>query len=283
MVDAIMEIAGFDVGNHLRPFFIVGPCVIEDEDLVHQVAAELKSIFSRLGVPFLFKASFDKANRTSLHAFRGPGLTSGLRILAEVKARHAVPVISDIHEPAQAEPAAEVLDMLQIPAFLCRQTDLLVAAAKTGRPVNVKKGQFLAPWDMAPVVEKLRASGNARVVLTERGTTFGYNNLVVDMRGLQVMKELGVPVVFDCTHSVQLPGGQGQSSGGQRQYIPTLMRAAAAVGVAGFFMEVHPNPTHAKSDGPNAIPLERVEALVVATLAIDRVAKQSVMPVLTCV
>jgi 2-dehydro-3-deoxyphosphooctonate aldolase (KDO 8-P synthase) len=271
-----VHIADFEVGNAEPPFFLAGPCVIEDQGLVDETAAELKRIFGRLGVPWVFKASFDKANRTSLSSFRGPGLDEGLRILAAAKARHGVAVVSDIHEPAQAPVAAEVLDIIQIPAFLCRQTDLLSAAARTRKPVNIKKGQFLAPWDMGPVVEKVRAAGNPRVLLTERGASFGYNNLVVDMRSLAFMKTLDAPVIFDCTHSVQLPGGQGGTSGGQREFIAPLMRAAAAVGVAGFFMEVHPDPARAKSDGPNAVPLAQVEALAAPILAIDAAAKQAI-------
>lgn len=279
MASEQVKIADFTAGNTDRPFFIAGPCVIEDEGLVREVAGELQQIFKRQGVDFVFKASFDKANRTSMHGFRGPGLEQGLRILGNVKAAYGVPLLSDIHETSQVQPAAEVLDILQIPAFLCRQTDLVVAAARTGLPLNIKKAQFLAPWDMKPVVEKAREAGNDRVLLTERGATFGYNNLVVDMRGLQVMKNLGVPVIFDCTHSVQLPGGQGSSSGGQREFVPALMRAAAAVGVAGFFLEVHPDPAQAKSDGPNSIPLDQVEPLIRMALAIDEVAKRSEAPV----
>jgi 2-dehydro-3-deoxyphosphooctonate aldolase (KDO 8-P synthase) len=273
-------VAGFPASNTGTPFFMAGPCVIEDAGLTHEIAAELKRVFARLGVPFIFKASYDKANRTSYGGFRGPGIAAGLRILGEVKARHGVKLVSDVHETSQVEAAAEVLDVLQIPAFLCRQTDLVVAAAKRAKAINVKKGQFLAPWDMKAVVEKVREAGNPNLTLTERGASFGYNNLVVDMRSLHVMKNLGVPVVFDCTHSVQLPGGQGGSSGGQREFIPTLMRAAAAVGVAGYFLEVHPDPASAKSDGPNAVPLDLVESLVAPVLAIDKLAKASPFPVL---
>lgn len=280
MLQGKAHIAGIPADNLGKPFFIAGPCVIEDEGLVNETAAELKRIFARLDTPFIFKASFDKANRTSIKSFRGPGLAAGLRILGAVKSRHGVALLSDVHETAQIKPAAEVLDVLQIPAFLCRQTDLVVAAAESGRALNVKKGQFLAPWDMRSVVDKVREAGNPNLTLTERGSSFGYNNLVVDMRGLHVMKELGVPVVFDCTHSVQLPGGKGDASGGQREFIPTLMRAAAAVGVAGFFMEVHPDPAKAKSDGPNAVPLAQVEALVSMALRVDRAAKEAALPVL---
>jgi 2-dehydro-3-deoxyphosphooctonate aldolase (KDO 8-P synthase) len=274
------KLGGFTADNLGKPFFIAGPCVLEDEGLANEVAGELQRIFARLDVPFIFKASFDKANRTSIHGFRGPGLTEGLAILGRVKSRYGVPLLSDVHETAQVAPAAEVLDVLQIPAFLCRQTDLVVETARRAKALNIKKGQFLAPWDMKSVVEKVREVGNANLALTERGASFGYNNLVVDMRSLHVMKDLGVPVIFDCTHSVQLPGGQGSSSGGQRHFIPTLMRAAAAVGVAGYFMEVHPDPSKAKSDGPNAVPLAQVESLIAPMLQIDRLAKEAAFPVL---
>jgi 2-dehydro-3-deoxyphosphooctonate aldolase (KDO 8-P synthase) len=272
------RVAGFEVGNDQPPFFMAGPCVIEDAGLVNEVAEELQRIFKRLDAPFVFKASFDKANRTSVHGFRGPGLSAGLAMLGAVKSRLGVPVVSDIHETSQVAVAAEVLDILQIPAFLCRQTDLVALAARTGLPVNIKKGQFLAPWDMRAVAEKVREAGNDSLLLTERGASFGYNNLVVDMRSLHVMKDFA-PVIFDCTHSVQLPGGQGASSGGQREFIPTLMRAAAAVGVAGYFLECHPDPSRAKSDGPNAVPLDRVEELIAPILAIDKLTKQSAFPV----
>jgi 2-dehydro-3-deoxyphosphooctonate aldolase (KDO 8-P synthase) len=275
-----IKVAGFTADNLGMPFFIAGPCVIEDEGMARELASELQRIFARLDVPFIFKASFDKANRTSMHGFRGPGITEGLRILGNIKSTYGVPILSDVHDITQVAPAAEVLDVLQIPAFLCRQTDLVVAAAQTGRAINIKKGQFLAPWDMRSVLEKAREAGNPNVTLTERGASFGYNNLVVDMRSLHVMKALGAPVVFDCTHSVQLPGGQGSSSGGQREFIPTLMRAAAAVGVAGYFMEVHPDPSKAKSDGPNAIPLAQLESLLTPIVALDRFVKQAAFPVL---
>lgn len=241
---------------------IAGPCVIESEEMVLCIAGRMKGITERLGIPYTFKASFDKANRTSLSSFRGPGLEEGLRILKKVKETYGLPICTDIHEAWQAAPAAEVADILQIPAFLCRQTDLLVAAAKTGRCVNIKKAQFLAPWDMKNCVEKVRQSGNDRVMLCERGTSFGYNTLVVDMTGLRVMKEFGVPVVFDATHSVQKPGGNGTSTGGNRQYVEYLAKAAVAVGVDGLFMETHPNPDAALSDGPNMVPLDGMEALL---------------------
>lgn len=241
---------------------IAGPCVIESEELVLSIAAQMKSITDKLGIPYTFKASFDKANRTSLSSFRGPGLEEGLRILKKVKDTYGLPICTDIHEPWQAEPAAEVADILQIPAFLCRQTDLLVAAAKTGRCVNIKKAQFLAPWDMKNCVDKVRQSGNENVMLCERGTSFGYNTLVVDMTGLRVMKQFDVPVIFDATHSVQKPGGNGTSTGGNREYVEYLAKAAIAAGADGLFMETHPEPDNAKSDGPNMVALEQMECLL---------------------
>ena len=241
---------------------IAGPCVIESEEMVLSIAGQMKELTEKLGIPYTFKASFDKANRTSLNSFRGPGMEEGLRILKKVKDTYQLPVCTDIHEPWQAAPAAEVADILQIPAFLCRQTDLLVAAAKTGRCVNIKKAQFLAPWDMKNCVEKVRQSGNDNVMLCERGTSFGYNTLVVDMTGLRVMKEFGVPVIFDATHSVQKPGGNGTSTSGNRQYVEYLAKAAIAVGVDGLFMETHPDPDSAKSDGPNMVPLGEMEELL---------------------
>lgn len=253
-----------------QPFLLIaGPCVLESEALAREIAAELKQVAGRLGVSFLFKASFDKANRTSLNSFRGPGLEKGLAILGRVGSDFGVPLISDIHEPSQAAPAAEVLDVLQIPAFLCRQTDLLVAAAKTGRTVAVKKAQFLSPWDMRHAVDKIAAVTSTRPLLVERGTMLGYNNLVVDMRSFSVMRGLGCPVIFDATHSVQLPGGSGTSSGGQREFIPSLAWAATAAGIDGIFLEVHPNPEKALCDGPNSLPLDRVEPLMRRILAID--------------
>ena len=241
---------------------IAGPCVIESEELVLSVASQMKAITEELGIPYTFKASFDKANRTSIHSFRGPGIEEGLRILKKVKDSYGLPICTDIHEPWQAEQAAEVCDILQIPAFLCRQTDLLVAAAKTGKCINIKKAQFLAPWDMRNCVEKVRESGNENVMLCERGTTFGYNTLVVDMTGLRVMKEFGVPVIFDATHSVQKPGGKGTSTGGNREFVEYLAKAAIAVGVDGLFMETHPDPDHALSDGPNMVPLGEMRTLL---------------------
>ena len=241
---------------------IAGPCVIESEEMVLSIARQMKDITDRLGIPYTFKASFDKANRTSISGFRGPGIEEGLRILQKVKNTYNLPICTDIHEPWQAEKAAAVCDILQIPAFLCRQTDLLVAAAKTGKCINIKKAQFLAPWDMKNCVEKVRQSGNDNVMLCERGTTFGYNTLVVDMTGLRVMKDMGVPVIFDATHSVQKPGGNGTSTGGNRQYVEYLAKAAVSVGVDGLFMETHPDPDNAKSDGPNMVPLGEMEELL---------------------
>src|ERR1700676_4055212 len=258
-----------------RPFLLIaGPCVIEGELHAGDLSARLAEITRRLGVPFVFKASFDKANRTSGGSFRGPGLDEGLRILAAIKTRLKVPILTDIHEPLQAAIAATVADVLQIPAFLCRQTDLLVAAARTGRAVNVKKGQFLAPWDMKHVVAKIAGAGGADVLVTERGVSFGYNTLVSDMRALPIMaRETGAPVIFDATHSVQQPGGQGASSGGQREFVPVLARAAVAVGVAGVFIETHQDPDHAPSDGPSMVPLGDFESLIGELMAFDRLAK----------
>jgi len=270
----------FEVGNvHIGAgelFLIAGPCVIESEAHALKMAERISEIARELHVPFIFKASFDKANRTSLNSFRGPGMKEGARILRKVAESYRVPVLTDIHEPEQAEPMAEAVDVLQIPAFLCRQTDLLVSAAKTGRAINVKKGQFVAPWDMRHAVEKIRESGNDRVFLTERGSSFGYNNLVVDMRSLPIMRKLA-PVVFDATHSVQLPSagsaddGKPQQSGGQPEFIPVLSRAAVAVGVDGVFMEVHDNPAQAKSDGANALPLSTLKETLQKLLTIHRV------------
>ncbi len=240
---------------------IAGPCVIEDAALTLEIARTLKKHAQELDLPLIFKASYDKANRTSLSSFRGPGLKVGLKILARVKEEVGLPVLSDVHRVSEVAPAAEVLDVLQIPAFLCRQTDLVVAAAATGKPLNIKKGQFLAPWDMAQVVEKARSTGNSRIFLTERGASFGYNNLVVDMRSLAILRGLGCPVVLDATHSVQLPGGQGTCSGGQREFVPLLARAGVAAGLDGIFLEVHPNPDEARCDGPNSLPLTEVQPL----------------------
>lgn len=261
------------VGPGKPLLLLAGPCVLESEELAWQIATAMKEVCAELGISYVFKASFDKANRTSLASFRGPGLDKGLRALARIRTEIGVPVVADVHEVSQVEPAAEVLDILQIPAFLCRQTDLLVAAARSGRAVNIKKGQFVSPWDMRHAVEKVRAAGGRDILLTERGTTFGYNNLVVDMRALPVLRSLGCPVLFDATHSVQLPGGAGDSSGGQREFIPTLARAAVAAGIDGLFMEVHPEPEKALCDGPNSWPLAEVAPLLRRLLAIRAVAE----------
>lgn len=242
---------------------IAGPCVIESEEMVLSIAGYMKEITEELGIPYTFKASFDKANRTSISSFRGLGIEKGLEILQKVKDTYHLPICTDIHEAWQAEKAAEVADILQIPAFLCRQTDLLVAAAKTGKCINIKKAQFLAPWDMKNCLQKVRQSGNENVMLCERGTSFGYNTLIVDMTGLRVMKEFGVPVIFDATHSVQKPGGNGTSTGGNRQFVEYLAKAAVAVGIDGLFMETHPDPDHAKSDGPNMVPLSEMKDLLI--------------------
>jgi len=253
---------------------IAGPCVIESAELALEVARTLKDYARKLNLPLIFKASFDKANRTSLTSFRGPGLAKGLEVLARVRDEVGLPVLSDVHQVSDVQPAAAVLDVLQIPAFLCRQTDLVVAAAATGKAVNIKKGQFMAPWDMAPVVDKARAAGNPKILLTERGAMFGYNNLVVDFRSLAILRGLGCPVVLDATHSVQLPGGQGTCSGGQRQYIPLLARAGVAAGVDALFMEVHPDPDHALCDGPNSLPLDQVLPLWRHLKALHRLVRE---------
>lgn len=256
------------IGDGYPLTLIGGPCVIESEDFTLKMAQSIKQVCDRLDIPFIFKSSFDKANRTSIKSFRGQSLDQGLRILQRVKEEIGVPVLTDIHESYQAATVAEVVDVLQIPAFLCRQTDLLVAAAATNRAINVKKGQFLAPWDMKNVVKKLEASGATNILLTERGTSFGYNTLVVDFRSLPQMRELGYPVVFDATHSVQMPGGKGNKSGGQRQFVPHMARAAAAVGIDALFMEIHANPDEALSDGPNMVPLNHLEAVLKQILSV---------------
>ena len=250
------------VGTDQPLLLIGGPCALESEELARTVAGKMIEICARLGITYVFKASFDKANRTSLSSYRGPGLEEGLATLARIRQDLGVPVISDVHDISQVKAAAEVLDIIQIPAFLCRQTDLLVAAAKTGKPVNVKKGQFVSPWDMKNAVNKLRGAGGTKTMLVERGACFGYNNLVVDMRSLPVLRSLGCPVIFDATHSVQLPGGAGGASSGQREFIEPLTRAAVAVGIDGLFMEIHPDPDKALCDGPNSIPLDEVEVLL---------------------
>ncbi len=268
-----MELAGFEVGPD-RPFFLIaGPCVIESAALCEEVAGRMLELTRALGIPYVFKASFDKANRSSAASFRGPGLEAGLRVLSDIRARFGVPVLTDVHEDTPLVEVATVVDVLQTPAFLCRQTNFIVAVASQGRPVNIKKGQFLSPWEMQNVVDKARSAGNPQVMVCERGFSFGYNNLVSDMRALSVMRATGAPVVFDATHSVQLPGGQGQSSGGQREFVPVLARAAVAAGVSGLFMETHPDPARALSDGPNAWPLARMAGLLETLRDIDRTVK----------
>ena len=257
-----VDIAGLKVGEGRPHLVIAGPCVIEDEGLVMETAKELKRITGELKLPFIFKSSYDKANRSSGQSFRGPGIKDGLKILDRVREQVGVPILSDVHSAEEATEAGKILDVLQIPAFLCRQTDLLIAAARTGKVVNVKKGQFLAPWDMANVVQKIEEAGNRRILLTERGASFGYNNLVTDFRALPIMRRLGYPVIFDATHSVQLPGGAGTKSSGQREFIAPLARGDVAVGCEGLFMEVHPNPDKALSDGPNMVPLAEVRGLL---------------------
>ena len=269
-----MNLCDFEVGLDKPLFLIAGPCVIESEQLALDTAGQLKETTARLGIPFIYKSSFDKANRTSISGHRGPGIEQGLRILAEVKRQIGVPVLTDVHEYTPMEEVAEVVDVLQTPAFLCRQTDFIIKACSVGRPVNIKKGQFLSPWEMKHVTDKAKTTGNAQLMVCERGASFGYNNLVSDMRSLAVMRDTGCPVVFDATHSVQLPGGAGGKSGGQREFVPVLARAAVAVGIAGIFMETHPDPDKALSDGPNAWPLGRMAELLETLLQFDRVAKQ---------
>ncbi len=270
-----MKLCGFDVGLD-RPFFLIaGTCVIEGEASALAVASELKEIASGLQIPFIYKSSFDKANRSSHDSPRGPGLEEGLRILERVKSELGVPVLTDVHEDTPLDEVAAVVDVLQTPAFLCRQTNFIQNVARTGRPVNIKKGQFLAPWDMANVVDKARATGNEQIMVCERGVSFGYNTLVSDMRGLAVMRATGCPVVFDATHSVQQPGGLGSKSGGQREHVPVLARAAIAAGISGLFMETHPDPENALSDGPNSWPLDKMKALLATLVELDRAAKSS--------
>lgn len=269
-----IDLCGFEAGLDRPLFLIAGPCVVESEQLALDSAGQLKEICQRLGINFIYKSSYDKANRSSHQSYRGPGIEEGLRVLAEVKRQIGVPVLTDVHEDTPLEEVAAVVDVLQTPAFLCRQTNFIQNVARTGLPVNIKKGQFLAPWDMKHVIEKARAVGNSRIMACERGVSFGYNNLVSDMRALAVMRETGAPVVFDATHSVQLPGGQGASSGGQRQFVPVLARAAVASGVAGLFMETHPDPDKALSDGPNAWPLGRMEALLTTLKELDETVKR---------
>ena len=270
-----MKLAGHEVGA-AQPFFLIaGPCVIESPALTQEIAGRLKEITTRLRVPFIFKASYDKANRSSRASFRGPGIESGLRVLEDVRRTIGVPVLTDVHEDTPLAEVAAVVDVLQTPAFLCRQTNFIVNTAAQGKPVNIKKGQFLSPWEMQNVVDKARSTGNAQILVCERGFSFGYNNLVTDMRSLSIMRATGCPVVFDATHSVQLPGGQGTASGGQREFIPVLARAAVAAGVAGLFMETHPRPEEALSDGPNAWPLGRMEPLLATLTELDRAVKAS--------
>ncbi len=269
-----MELCGFQAGLERPLFLIAGPCVIESEQLILETAEQLKAMTGRLGIPFIFKSSFDKANRTSTGSFRGPGLEEGLRILQRVKEELQLPVLTDVHEDTPLDEVASVVDVLQTPAFLCRQTNFIQNVARQGKPVNIKKGQFLAPWDMANVVEKAREVGNQQVMVCERGVSFGYNTLVSDMRGLAQMRETGAPVVYDATHSVQQPGGLGGKSGGQREFVPVLARAAVAAGISGLFMETHPNPEQALSDGPNMWPLDRLEELLSTLQAVDSVVKQ---------
>ena len=268
-----MRLLNFEVGLDRPLFLIAGPCVIESADLAQETAGYLQELTAELAIPFIFKSSFDKANRSSIGGFRGPGLEAGLRILEAVHARLGVPVLTDVHEDTPLGEVVEVVDVLQTPAFLCRQTNFILAVAEMGLPVNIKKGQFLAPWDMKRVVEKARSTGNDQIMVCERGVSFGYNNLVSDMRALAVMRETGCPVVFDATHSVQLPGGQGDSSGGQREFVPVLARAAVAAGVSGLFVETHPDPAHALSDGPNSWPLGRMRELLETLIEVDRVVK----------
>ncbi|WP_234193900.1 MULTISPECIES: 3-deoxy-8-phosphooctulonate synthase [Pseudacidovorax] len=276
-----MKLCGFDVGLQQPFFLIAGPCVVESEQLQMDTAGQLKEITSALGIPFIFKSSFDKANRSSGTSFRGPGREKGLAILAKLKQELGVPVLTDVHSEEDIAEAAQVVDVLQTPAFLCRQTDFIRAAAQSGKPVNIKKGQFLAPHDMKNVIDKARAAAREKglpddnFLACERGASFGYNNLVSDMRSLAIMRETGAPVVFDATHSVQLPGGQGTSSGGQREFVPVLSRAAVAVGVAGLFMETHPDPKNALSDGPNAVPLKHMKALLETLVELDRITKKN--------
>ncbi|MHB1186952.1 3-deoxy-8-phosphooctulonate synthase [Thiobacillus sp.] len=269
-----MKLCDFEVGLDQPLFLISGPCVIESEQLAMDTAGQLKELCASLNIPFIYKSSFDKANRSSTQSFRGPGLEEGLRILSEVKAKIGVPVLTDVHEDTPLNEVAAVVDVLQTPAFLCRQTNFIQNVARTGRPVNIKKGQFLAPWDMQNVVDKAREVGNEQIMVCERGVSFGYNTLVSDMRGLAIMRSTGCPVVFDATHSVQQPGGQGTTSGGQREFVPVLARAAVAAGVAGVFAETHPNPEVALSDGPNAWPLGMMKELLETLKEIDALVKQ---------
>jgi 2-dehydro-3-deoxyphosphooctonate aldolase (KDO 8-P synthase) len=269
-----MQLTGYEVGERRPLFLIAGPCVIESPTLTQEIAGTLREITARLDIPFIFKASYDKANRSSRASFRGLGIEAGLKVLDDVRRAVGVAVLTDVHEDTPLEEVAAVVDVLQTPAFLCRQTNFIVNAASQGKPVNIKKGQFLSPWEMQNVVDKARSTGNERILVCERGFSFGYNNLVSDMRSLSILRATGCPVVFDATHSVQLPGGQGTASGGQREFIPVLARAAVAAGVAGLFMETHPRPEEALSDGPNAWPLKRMEPLLATLTQLDRAVKQ---------
>jgi 2-dehydro-3-deoxyphosphooctonate aldolase (KDO 8-P synthase) len=273
-----MRLLDFDVGPDQPFFLIAGPCVIESEALALETAATLQEMTARLGIPFIYKSSFDKANRSSVSSFRGPGIAEGLRILADVKQQLNVPILTDVHEDTPLDEVADVADVLQTPAFLCRQTNFIVNVASAGRPVNVKKGQFLSPWEMSNVADKARSTGNEQIMVCERGASFGYNNLVSDMRSLAIMRTTGCPVVYDATHSVQLPGQQGSASGGQREFVPVLARAAIAAGVAGVFMETHPNPEQALSDGPNAWPLGQMEELLGVLKELDAAVKATPFP-----
>lgn len=268
-----MKLCNFEVGLDQPIFLIAGPCVIESEAMAMETSSRLKEITQRLGINFIYKSSYDKANRSSGDSFRGPGIEEGLRILQKVKAEVGVPILTDVHENTPIDEVADVVDVLQTPAFLCRQTDFIVRVASSGKAVNIKKGQFLAPWDMKNVVDKARSTGNQQIMVCERGASFGYNNLVSDMRSLAVMRDTGCPVVFDATHSVQLPGGQGATSGGQREHVPVLARAAVAAGISGVFMETHPDPSVALSDGPNAWPLDKMESLLRTMIELDRIVK----------
>ena len=277
-MNRVVKVGNISFANHKPIVLIAGPCVVENRTLIMNTAKAVQTITRRLKIPFVFKSSYDKANRTSARSFRGPGIDQGLEILREVKERLGVPVLSDVHSVEEVEPAAKVLDILQIPAFLCRQTDLVVAAATTGKAVNVKKGQFLAPWDMKEVIKKILSQKNHKILLTERGVSFGYNNLVSDFRSLAIMKKEGYPVIFDCSHSVQQPGGLGESSGGKREFIPLLARCAVAAGCSAIFVEVHPRPGKALSDGPNMLPLSQLEKFLTDLITIDTVVKKSIKP-----
>lgn len=272
-----MKLCDFEVGLDKPLFLIAGPCVIESEKMAMETSSQLKEITSKLGIPFIYKSSFDKANRSSGTSFRGPGMAEGLRILEKVKNEIGVPILTDVHEDTRMDEVASVVDVLQTPAFLCRQTNFILKVANTGKPVNIKKGQFLAPGDMKNVIDKARSTGNQNIMACERGVSFGYNNLVSDMRSLAIMRESNCPIVFDGTHSVQLPGGQGTSSGGQREHIPVLARAAVAAGISGLFMETHPDPANALSDGPNAWPLQKMESLLSVLMQIDNTVKSGTL------